>query len=52
MKLKLWFEVVLLILGLISFILVFHESLTISLFACLGFIMVNIPLYKYGRIKH
>lgn len=50
MKLRLWFEIVLLILGSICFILLFHESLTISALACLGFIIVNIPIIKYGRL--
>lgn len=50
MKLKLWCEVILIILGSICFLYLFHDSLIVSALACIGFIIVNIPLAKYGKL--
>ena len=52
MKLKLWVEIVLLILGSICFLNAFHDSLIVSALACVGFIIVNIPLARFGRLNY
>lgn len=50
MKLKLWAEMVLILLGSFCFLCLFHKSLIVSMLACAGLIFVNLPLAKYGRL--
>ena len=51
MKLRLWLEITLIILALINFMFVFNESLIVSLNGLIGFIIVSIPLIKYGILR-
>ena len=50
MKLKIWVEVILIVLASICGIHIFAESLIISFFGLIGVMLFCIPLAKYGRL--
>lgn len=49
MKLKLWVEVLLLILAFISLMLVFTEPFMLNWIGIIGLFVFNLPILKYGR---
>ena len=51
MKLKLWVEIVLIILASASGLLVFADGLLVSFLGLAGAMIIAIPLAKYGRLQ-
>lgn len=51
MKLKLWVEIVLIILASASGLLVFADVLLVSFLGLAGAMIISVPLAKYGRLK-
>ena len=51
MKLKLWVEVILLILASICVLLIFTEPFILNWIGIVGCLVIAIPLAKYGRLN-
>lgn len=51
MRLKLWVEVLLVVLASFFFILIFHDSLLVSFIGIVGALVSCIPLAKYGKLN-
>lgn len=50
MKLKIWAEVVLIIIASVFCVLIFFEPLILNCIGCIGTMITCIPLAKYGRL--
>ena len=51
MKLKLWVEVILLILASICILLIFTEPFILNWIGIVGCLVIAVPLAKYGRLN-